>query len=117
MSKESKAKGQLGEQMATQFLVAKGFNLLIQNYRCGHAEIDLIFQKSELLVFVEVKYRAPSDYGPPEAAVSRHQQACIMQAAEQFIWENNWEGDIRFDIVAISPGTSPEIVHFEDVFY
>ncbi|NJL14538.1 MAG: YraN family protein [Microscillaceae bacterium] len=103
--------------MALEFLASQGFHLLVQNYRCGHAEIDLVVQNGDLLVFVEVKYRSPSEYGPPEAAVSRHQQACIMQAAEQFIWEKNWAGDIRFDIVAISPGASPEIVHFEDVFY
>ena len=31
--------------------------------------------------------------------------------------ENNWEGDIRFDIISIINKNVPEIEHFEDAFY
>lgn len=110
--------GKKGEDQAVEFLKEKGYEILQRNYRFKKSEIDLICEKDELLVFVEVKTRRSRNYGYPESFVSSNQQKAIVRAAEQYISAYSWQGDIRFDIVAILEikGVS-EIEHFKDAFY
>lgn len=109
--------GSRGEALAASFLVEKGFEVMVKNYRYKHAEIDLIVKRDNLLVFVEVKTRNSSRFGEPESFVSDKKAAKIFEGAEQFIFENNWNGNIRFDIISVKLGTSPVIEHFEDAFH
>lgn len=115
---QKQEKGRKGEQLARQFLEEKGYGFCAQNYRAGRAEIDLIMQHEELLIFVEVKYRSSDAFGMPEETVSSQQQERIERAALAYVEEINWQKDIRFDIVAIlQKGTqAPELMHFEDAF-
>lgn len=112
-------KGQQGESLAAKFLQQKGYEIIVQNYRYRRGEIDLIAQKEQLLIFVEVKLRSSVAYGLPEETISENQQNLIMTTAEHYIEQNDWLHDIRFDIVAIqlSQNKLSEIIHFEDAFY
>jgi putative endonuclease len=49
--------------------------------------------------------------------VDTKKAAKIFEGAEQYTYENNWNGNIRFDIVSVKPDPKPEIVHFEDAFH
>lgn len=109
--------GKEGEQQAADYLQGKGYEIVVRNYRYKHAEIDLIVKKGSFLVFVEVKTRSYSFYGEPEAFVDSKKAAIVIGAAEQYTYENKYEGNIRFDIVSVKTGATPEIVHFEDAFY
>jgi putative endonuclease len=106
--------GSLGENLAAQFLIGKGFRVVARNYRCRRAEIDLIVQRKDWLIFVEVKTRNSNAYGEPESFVDALQRKLIYDAAEEYIYKTGWQGNIRFDIVSVKPGIVPEIVHFED---
>lgn len=106
--------GGIGEKLAAEFLMAKGFKVVARNYRWGKSEIDLIVQQKDWLIFVEVKTRSSAAWGEPESFVSDLQRRMIYQAAEEYIFKINWQGNIRFDIVSVKPGLPPEIVHFED---
>lgn len=109
--------GNEGEKQAAEYLRGKGYEILVRNYRHKHAEIDLIIKKGSFIVFVEVKTRSYSFYGEPEAFVDSKKAATVIRAAEQYTYENKYEGNIRFDIVSVKTGDNPEIVHFEDAFY
>jgi putative endonuclease len=109
--------GKEGENQAADYLQSKGYQIIARNYRHKHAEIDLIVQKGNFIVFVEVKTRSYSFYGEPEAFVDAKKTATILFAAEQYTFENKYDGNIRFDIVSVKTGTKPEVVHFEDAFY
>lgn len=111
-------KGKYGEALALQFLEERGYTCREQNYRHGRSEIDLIMEKGELLVFVEVKYRRSDAFGLPETSVSQTQQQAIERAAVAYIEDQDWPGDLRFDIIAIlhPPKTTPRLRHFEDAF-
>jgi putative endonuclease len=106
--------GSIGENLAAEFLIKKGFRIVARNYRWKHAEVDLIIQRDEWLIFVEVKTRNSDAYGKPESFVTRDKSRLIYGAAEEYIYSTDWQGHIRFDIVSVKPGTVPEIVHFED---
>lgn len=109
--------GASGERLAARFLEEKGYQILCQNYRYRRAEIDLIARKEQLLIFVEVKTRKSSSFGLPEEFVDDKQAALIIQAADHYIFENNWQGNIRFDIIAILTHPKIDIQHFPDAFF
>ena len=106
--------GGMGEKLAAEFLRGKGFKVVATNYRFRKAEIDLIVQREDWLIFVEVKTRNSNAYGEPETFVDALQRRLIYDAAEEYIYTTDWQGNIRFDIVSVKPGVIPEIVHFED---
>lgn len=106
--------GKKGEDLAANFLLQKGFTVVTRNYRFKHAEIDLIVQKDDWMIFVEVKTRSSSTFGEPESFVGYKQTRKIFEAAEEYIYSHNWHGHIRFDIISVKLGNPPEVVHFED---
>ncbi|MCC5944182.1 MAG: YraN family protein [Bernardetiaceae bacterium] len=115
----SKAIGTYYENLALEYLLNKGYQLLERNYRYKRSEIDIIASKEDVLVFIEVKFRRSDAFGMPEESVSDAQAERILEAAEDFI-ENRLpsQDDIRFDIIAILKRQNQiEIKHFEDAFY
>lgn len=106
--------GDHGENMAVDFLIRKGFDIVQRNYRFRRAEIDIIARKGNWTIFVEVKTRSYAYFGNPEEFVDADQARRIFQAAEEFVYKTNWRGHIRFDIISIKLGEVPEIRHFED---
>lgn len=115
---EKNKKGKEGEQEAREFLISKGYNLVDANYRYQHCEIDLVVTKNDWLIFVEVKTRTGSAFGPPEVFVTRQQRRNIRWAANHYLFSKGWQGNVRFDVVAIlRTGQDDEITHFEDAFH
>jgi putative endonuclease len=108
--------GAKGEQLATDYLNDNGYDVVERNYRHKHAEIDIIAKYKELLVFVEVKTRSKTVFGFPEEAVNERKASKVIEGAEHYVLENEWNGDIRFDIVSIVLSKKIEIQHFEDAF-
>ena len=87
--------------MAARFLIEKGFEIVERNYRYQRSEIDLIVKKDKWLVFVEVKLRSSDQYGYPEDFVDYKKAKNIIDGAEQYTYDNNWQGNVRYDIVSI----------------
>jgi putative endonuclease len=106
--------GQQAEEKAALFLTEKGYEILERNYRYRRSEIDIIAKKKNLIVFVEVKYRSGNAFGEPEGSVDEKKEAQVLLGAENYVFEKDWHGDIRFDIISILSNRSIE--HFEDAF-
>ena len=110
--------GQTGEEMAARYLTQKGYTLLVRNFRYKRAEVDLITQFNNLLVFVEVKTRSSLKFGYPEEFVSWRKIQLFQVAAEEYIRRINWIHDIRFDIIAVTVnGSEYTCHHIEDAFH
>lgn len=119
MSAPSPTLGAAGEQAATAYYLSRGYALEARNYRAGRAEIDLIVRQPQppRLVFVEVKVRTDLRYGYPEEFVTPAQQRRIRRAAEHYLFSQNWHGDIRFDILSLTPNSQGfRVEAFEDAF-
>ena len=106
--------GRRGENIAADYLVKQGFEIVARNYRFGHAEIDLIVKREDWLLFIEVKTRSSYDFGHPEEFLLDFQINRIFNAAENFIFAIDWQGNVRFDVVSIRLGKETVIEHFED---
>ncbi len=116
MSKNKKI-GDWGENLAIAYLEGLGYNIVTKNYRYARFEIDLIAEKDDLLIFIEVKTRSGVQFGYPEDWVDTKKIQRILAASDNYIHENDWQKGIRFDIIAILSGVNPEIKHFEDAFH
>ncbi len=103
-----------GENLAAEFLAGKGYEIVARNYRFQKAEVDIIARQGNWLLFVEVKTRASDEFGEPEEFVTGTKSNHIFRAAEQFIYNIDWHGHVRFDVISVKLGTRPEIRHFED---
>ena len=49
--------GNYGENLAAEYLIKKGFEIIARNYRYRRCEIDIIARKENWTIFVEVKTR------------------------------------------------------------
>jgi len=109
--------GQRGEAVAVDFLISINHQILATNYRYKHAEIDIVSTIEKIVVFTEVKARSTDRFGFPEEAVSEKKQDKLMEAAQQYLEENDIKTAFRFDVIAIvfEKGT-PKIHHIPDAF-
>ncbi len=109
--------GTTGENMAVEWLVAAGYSIVARNYRFEKAEIDIIAQKQELIIFVEVKTRSRSRLQQPESAVSVRKQQHLFRAATAFLEMHGLNNlPARFDIISIALDQDPPLIHIEDAF-
>jgi putative endonuclease len=109
--------GAEAEQVAADLLVLKGYQILQRNYRAGRHEIDLIANLGQLVVFIEVKFRADNGLGYPEEMVSQTQIKSVHKAALVYLDSVAHIGPVRYDIIAITGyDLAQTIVHLEDAF-
>jgi len=116
-SSENTKKGKLGELLAENFLQKKGYVIIANNYRFARAEIDIIAQKDDLLVFVEVKFRKSNFFGDPEDSITPKKIEMIQSAADNYIDSINWNKQVRYDVISILQiDNKTEYYHIEDAF-
>ena len=77
--------GKLGEELAVECLINKGYQILERNWRAGHKEIDIIALYDNTLVVVEVKTRKTDDYGEPDISVGTMKQQMLIWAADAYV--------------------------------
>ncbi len=110
--------GEAGEDAAASLLERSGYRIVARNHRCRRGEVDLIAEKGELLVFVEVRTRATAAFGGPEETVTPQKQRRVIAAARDFLarWRGPERG-ARFDVIAVVDGPrGPTLQHFENAF-
>lgn len=110
--------GKAGEEIARRYLRTHGLTILQSNYRCERAEVDIVAEEGEVLVFCEVKMRTNDRYGAPEYAITPRKQRQVKKAALGYLAEHGIDDKIcRFDVVAIEQsGTAMEIRHLRNAF-
>ena len=109
--------GKLGEEIASNYLEGKGYEIVERNWRNTHKEIDIIAKDGETLVMVEVKTRQTDEYGNPDIAVTKKKQRLLIAAANAYLFKNKLDVETRFDIISIIfKDGEPVIEHIEDAF-
>jgi putative endonuclease len=94
--------GKRGEEIALRFLKRNGYQIIEKNYVCRMGEMDLIAKEKDTLVFVEVKTRTSTAFGPPQLAVNPTKQRQLSKVALSFLKEKKLEDvKARFDVVAV----------------
>ena len=94
--------GKVGEDLACEELVRRGYAILERRHRTRYGEIDVIAQAGETLVFVEVKARKGDAYGGSGAAVTWSKQQRIVRMAMDFLaHRRQLDRPCRFDVVTV----------------
>lgn len=108
---QRKELGKKGEEIALRFLKKRGYRIIERNYVCKMGEMDIIAKEKDTLVFVEVKARTSTTFGPPQLAVNSSKQRQLSKVALNFLKEKQIEDmKARFDVVAILLGPKGEEV-------
>ncbi|WP_242861418.1 YraN family protein [Cellulosilyticum ruminicola] len=115
MEKQNKkAVGKAYEDLATAYLIEKGYKILERNYRCRVGEIDIIAKEQEIVVFIEVKYRKTTAFGSPAEAVNYYKRQRILRIAKWYLHAHyNIEINCRFDVIEI---LDKKLSHIEAAF-
>lgn len=107
-------RGLQGESVALAFLRLKGYHILKTRYRTPYGEIDILAQRDDTMVCVEVKTR--SSLNASLESIKLPQQERIMNAYLHFIQLNPYYAQYgaRFDVIVCAPNTKP--IHLENAF-
>ena len=120
--------GKLGEDLACNYLVKKGYQIINRNYRLKIGEIDIVAKnKNKILIFIEVKTMKQS--GNPAIAelspednltksklkrLSRTCEFFLMEKPELLDEKRGW----RIDLIAVSLNEELNATfrHYENIF-
>ena len=125
----TKELGDLGERIACEHLVKKGFNILGKNYRISFGEIDIIVKKKWKLLskndkaihFVEVKtIIGDNDSFFPEERVDAKKQKKLAQLSQIWLEHQNYKQNqpYQIDVVGVLINKNTKIAkvsYFENV--
>lgn len=100
----NREKGSFAENIASRYLVKKGYSILLKNWTCRWGELDLIAEKDGVLTFIEVKYRLTEKYGEIFESLTYAKKKHLYRTINIFLKQDstfknyeNW----RFDLICI----------------
>ncbi|MBF6593981.1 MAG: YraN family protein [Thermaceae bacterium] len=102
-------KGAWAEALARKYLLAKGYELLGQNRRTPHGEIDLWMKHRQAYVAVEVKQRRDDKFGTPLEAITPQKYHRIYQSALYLLGRD----DVLVRLEAVLVYGTPKKFHLE----
>jgi putative endonuclease len=102
--------GRMGEDVACQFLVKKGYKVLVRNYRQKCGEIDIIAERNGVVRFVEVKsvsrdtlpdvLKEENEYRPEEM-VHAAKLKKIARTAEVYMLSKKDDREYQIDVIGV----------------
>jgi putative endonuclease len=96
-----RARGDLGEDIASAFLAVKGYTILDKKVRYARREVDILALRADVLVAVEVKLRRGTRFGSAAEAIDNRKLARIRVALEGISRAMGTHLAARIDVVAI----------------
>lgn len=121
-----RAVGLHGEDLAAQYMINQGWEVVARNYQLKIGEIDLVVRRSEefygrtedTLAIVEVKTKQDRRGPPPQASVTWAKRKRLVRLASVFVEKEKIRRvNIRFDVIAVDlSDVDPQITHFAGAF-
>jgi putative endonuclease len=109
--------GAIGENMAVNYLAKNHYRIIERNFRFSKGEIDILCEKDDKLIVVEVKTRQTAEIGEPWRAVTRSKQKQIIKVANHFILERDSNLETQFDVISIVHNSfRTDFQHIQDAF-
>lgn len=95
-------KGEQSELIACEYLIEQGLHVVDKNFSCPQGELDLVMRDGETVVIVEVRFRQSNKYGGAVESITHKKQSRIILTAQQYLYNNQINSAIRFDVIAMS---------------
>ncbi|MBQ5565674.1 MAG: YraN family protein, partial [Clostridia bacterium] len=90
-------RGRLGEQYVCEYLKNEDFQIIQTNYKTRYGEIDIIAEKDNLIVFVEVKTRTKNSFTAGLESITKSKIKKVVKTALIYLTENNIVKQPRLD--------------------
>ncbi|MFN3640405.1 MAG: YraN family protein [Flavobacterium sp.] len=110
--------GKLGEEIAANYLDQQGYEILERNWKFEKAEVDILAQKDDFLVAVEVKTRTTDAFGLPQEFLKPAQIKRLVKAVDEYMQQHKITNEVRFDVIAVIIHKKDHTLeHIIDAFY
>ncbi|MCA9371269.1 YraN family protein [Candidatus Woesebacteria bacterium] len=117
--KHNRSIGALGEQYAADYLLSHGYTIRARNVYYHWGELDIVAEKDNAIVFVEVKTRIGDEKGKPWEQMTRRKINHLHRSMLMYIKKHSsLEKFHRLDVVSIvlhSDRSVKELKHFESI--
>ncbi|MDQ7042584.1 MAG: YraN family protein [Sulfurimonas sp.] len=97
----SRAKGNIAEDKACDFLGENGYEILERNFYSRFGEIDVIAFKENVLHFVEVK--SGEDYEKAIQNITRSKLSKLLKTCDVYMKKKSYDGDYMLDALVVTP--------------
>ncbi len=117
MGKYSTKRGQYGEKLAADHLLATGYQMIARNFRGGSGEIDIVARKNGVTYFVEVKTRKSGAQVSPAESLTTDKKRRLKSAVMAWLAEHGrLDSPCSFLLaeVELPPEGRPKISIIED---
>jgi len=115
--------GRLGEQLAVEHLIRRGFRIVERNYRTRWGELDIVAFDGRTLAFCEVKTRRLTAPGrSPLESVHTLKRSKVRKMAGSWLIERTdrpYADTVRFDAIGVTLDASGRLLgleHLEGAF-
>lgn len=107
--------GNIGEDIACDYLVKNGYQILERNKHFSKfCEIDIIAKYKKRIVFVEVKTRKTNNFGTPMEAITSAKYKNIKTGVLSYINENKIH-QYQIDAIGITLEPKLKIEHLKNI--
>lgn len=118
---DRKLLGRQGEELAFDFLLEQEYQIIERNWRCRSGEIDIIAEKENKLIFIEVRTRRPSSrFGTAKESVDYRKQTKVRDIAQFYMHRyHKYEQPVQFDVITVEMSdinSEPKIEHIQGAF-
>ena len=108
--------GELGERLAVQHLLAKGYRIRERNFRVREGEIDIVAELDGVVAFVEVRCKRGGAMGTAGESLTPAKQRRLVGLADAY--EQAREGlpeRRRIDVIAVDFGPGGRLLSLQHI--
>jgi putative endonuclease len=102
--------GDIGENVACEFLLKRGFEVVKRNYLRKWGELDIIAKRNGIYRFIEVKTGSHVPHVTssfrPEENVHPQKLRRIYRAIQTYMLENSLDCDFQIDVIVVHLDTT-----------
>src|SRR5438477_297710 len=114
---DRRAFGGEAESLAVAYLEAAGYHIRDRNVPCRRGELDIVAERGDLLVIVEVRMKSSDFSGDPSETVMFQKQKRVVLATLYYLQAERLEMQVQFDVISIvGRGKEAVIEHIENAF-
>ena len=109
--------GRYGERLVVSYLENNDYQIIITNWRCAVGELDIVAQKDDTVVFIEVRSRHAETTETAFESVNKRKQTKLAALANEYINAHKLEGIMwRIDVIGVAIPRAGEAIieHIED---
>ena len=109
--------GRYGERLVVSYLENNDYQIIITNWRCPVGELDIVAQKDDTVVFIEVRSRHAETTETAFESVNKRKQTKLAALANEYINAHKLDGITwRIDVIGVAIPRAGEAIieHIED---